>query len=62
MASCRRNNDDDDDDDDDGDDEAYVLLFIKFFIFTRTSLRYVRVLAIANPSVVCNVHVSYSGR
>ena len=29
-------------------------------IFTRTWLRYVRIFAIANPFVVCNVHAPYS--
>jgi len=30
-------------------------------IFTRTWLRYVRVFAVAVPSVVCNVGAPYSG-
>jgi len=30
-------------------------------IFTRMWLRYVQVFAIANPSVVCNVHAPYWG-
>ena len=30
-------------------------------VFTRTWLRYVRVFAVANPSIVCNVGAPYSG-
>ena len=39
----------------------YRLVISYLSVFTRTSLHYVRVFAIANPSVICNVHTPYSG-
>jgi len=35
-------------------------VLVKFYVFTRTWLRYVQVFAIQNPSVVCNVCAPYS--
>jgi len=37
-----------------------MFLVLISFIFNRTWLRYVRVFAIANPSVVCKVGAPYS--
>ena len=38
-----------------------LLVNIKHVIFTQTRLHYLRVFAIVNPSVVCNVLAPYSG-